>query len=179
MQRSDASPCAQLSASLSEQRNFRPNTAVFPDTRIAAVGGFGRRACGCVGVALVGWDGCEVRLCDPCIRVPVCARVSPVRVSRAPGSPGEDMYTQCLLATSKGTCMRCTVCVGTLPNLGYLRHLRHLRQKTVKPVFSVQVSARRLTVLTMLDHCGAQVAGARCNCTCLRHSLAPRARAPC
>jgi len=98
---------------------------------------------------------------------------------RAPGSPGEDMYTQCLLATSKGTCMRCTVCVGTLPNLGYLRHLRHLRQKTVKPVFSVQVSARRLTVLTMLDHCGAQVAGARCNCTCLRHSLAPRARAPC
>ena len=46
-------------------------------------------------------------------------------------------------------------------------------------VFFVQVpvSARRLTILTMLDHWGAQVAGARCNCTCLRHSLVPRARA--
>ena len=27
--------------------------------------------------ALVGWEGCEVRLCDPCARVsPLCPRVS-------------------------------------------------------------------------------------------------------
>jgi hypothetical protein len=36
----------------------------------------------CAGV-LEGWDGCEVRLCDPS-RVPVCARVSRM----CPGSPG-------------------------------------------------------------------------------------------
>ena len=27
--------------------------------------------------ALVGWDGCEVRLCDPCARVPVCVPAPP------------------------------------------------------------------------------------------------------
>ena len=37
--------------------------------------GFGRRARrSCGAGALVGWDGCEVRLCDPCL--PVCPRVS-------------------------------------------------------------------------------------------------------
>jgi hypothetical protein len=46
--------------------------------------GFGRRAVERVG-ALVGKDGCEVRLCDPCARVRPCApcvsRVCPLRSS--------------------------------------------------------------------------------------------------
>ena len=38
----------------------------------------------CGAGALVGWDGCEVRLCDPC-RVCPCVPVCPVWF---PGSPG-------------------------------------------------------------------------------------------
>ena len=140
--------------------------------------------------ALVGWDGCEVRLCDPCARVRPC--LSTHLSHECPGSPRSpvsfDICCACV-QQSKAACMRCTICVGTLPNLGCLRHLRHLRHLTgifsfkgFLPVFfrsSACVSSRRLKILTMLDHWGAQVAGARCNCTCLRHSLAPRARAPC
>jgi hypothetical protein len=70
--------------------------------------------------------------------------------------------------------MRCTVCVGTFPNLGTptLNSLNSSRTARtalwVLPVFFVQVpvSATRFSILTMLDHWGAQVAGARCNCTC-------------
>ncbi len=35
--------------------------------------------------ALVGWDGCEVRLCDQCARVRPCA---PCVCVPCPGSPG-------------------------------------------------------------------------------------------
>ena len=53
--------------------------------------------------ALVGWEGCEVRLCDPCARVsPLCPRVSRL-------SP---RLTRCLLTGGRaGEVVRAIACV--------------------------------------------------------------------
>jgi hypothetical protein len=78
--------------------------------------------------------------------------------------------------------MRCTVCVGTLPNLGCgVDTCDTFDTCGFKPVFFVQVpvSARRLTILTMLDHWGAQVAGARALQLHVPAALTRAARAPC
>ena len=52
----------------------RPSSRLSPDLMLA-FSGAGTRVVRCGARALVGWDGCEVRLCDPCARV-------------CPGSPG-------------------------------------------------------------------------------------------
>ena len=63
-----------LRLSVGSVRGLRPMPAAVESTKRRRGRGSGRRAvvrCGCVR-ALVGWDGCEVRLCDPCARVCPC-----------------------------------------------------------------------------------------------------------
>ena len=99
MQRSNAST---LRASFACRVCFRINETSGTNTAVCTVNGAAAAAAVSVVVrvgALVGWDGCEVRLCDPCARVRPCLSTHLSHVS-VPAPPG----ARCLLTYAVLAC---------------------------------------------------------------------------
>ena len=119
--------------------------------------------------ALVCWDGCEVRLCDPCARLRPCA---PCVSRECPGSPGVSFYLfvsftfllhdgipvpvvggfgwRGLIAFTMSY-RTCDLCAVQVSRVSSRRRAPLSQQRTLHPLALIVVVVNYLYVLLMID----------------------------